>query len=275
MADAVNFLEDTTAEKKEAPSAQLPATARVDVAAVLGAQENLLKSFQIPKELAIIVVGDEAHFISPESGKVVAIGKQKLLATTKKIPVKSEGKKGTALLWAWAHGLRGYKGPKYKRKIMKPYVESAILRTAFPADTLAANIDSAVVGVAGEAWNILRACVIHAYGLQAIAQCDPDGDQSYMYQLGVTCLTAVDVAPGMSKETMQSWANGWVDSIPDDRPTPKLCENQYCLDKTGGSAASYKKMLKCMGCGVTYYCSVECQKADWKNHKPICKLHAI
>ena len=27
----------------------------------------------------------------------------------------------------------------------------------------------------------------------------------------------------------------------------------------------------CSGCGVAHYCSVDCQKADWKAHRPICK----
>ena len=30
-------------------------------------------------------------------------------------------------------------------------------------------------------------------------------------------------------------------------------------------------MKKCSKCRVMHYCSVDCQKADWKTHKLICK----
>lgn len=32
-----------------------------------------------------------------------------------------------------------------------------------------------------------------------------------------------------------------------------------------------RKLQKCSSCKITRYCSVECQKQDWANHKPICK----
>jgi hypothetical protein len=32
------------------------------------------------------------------------------------------------------------------------------------------------------------------------------------------------------------------------------------------------KLLRCGQCGLTYYCSAACQKADWKiGHKAVCK----
>jgi len=31
-----------------------------------------------------------------------------------------------------------------------------------------------------------------------------------------------------------------------------------------------KKFKLCSECGTTYYCSVECQRSDWKKHKTIC-----
>jgi hypothetical protein len=45
---------------------------------------------------------------------------------------------------------------------------------------------------------------------------------------------------------------------------PVKCGNPQC---TGQLA----ELLKCSGCKTTYYCSVECQRADWKVHKTLCK----
>jgi hypothetical protein len=32
------------------------------------------------------------------------------------------------------------------------------------------------------------------------------------------------------------------------------------------------KLKKCSGCNCVLYCSAECQKSDWTNHKLYCKL---
>ena len=32
---------------------------------------------------------------------------------------------------------------------------------------------------------------------------------------------------------------------------------------------------KCSRCKTTYYCGVECQKKDWKDHKKFCKSNAV
>ncbi|KPA78861.1 hypothetical protein ABB37_05933 [Leptomonas pyrrhocoris] len=41
------------------------------------------------------------------------------------------------------------------------------------------------------------------------------------------------------------------------------CANPACPGST-------KDLLKCSGCDVTFYCSSECQKADWDKHKNFC-----
>lgn len=41
------------------------------------------------------------------------------------------------------------------------------------------------------------------------------------------------------------------------------CANPACPGTT-------KDLLKCSGCDVTFYCSSECQKADWDKHKNFC-----
>ena len=35
------------------------------------------------------------------------------------------------------------------------------------------------------------------------------------------------------------------------------------------------KLLKCSSCMAVFYCSKECQKADWKAHKGWCKANAV
>jgi hypothetical protein len=32
------------------------------------------------------------------------------------------------------------------------------------------------------------------------------------------------------------------------------------------------ELLRCSACKKTYYCSIECQRKDWKKHKPRCKF---
>ncbi|RNE98310.1 hypothetical protein TraAM80_08840 [Trypanosoma rangeli] len=42
------------------------------------------------------------------------------------------------------------------------------------------------------------------------------------------------------------------------------CGNPMCPGQV-------KEMLKCSGCRVTFYCSVACQRDDWKTHRFLCK----
>lgn len=48
-------------------------------------------------------------------------------------------------------------------------------------------------------------------------------------------------------------------------------KNQYECGKCGHIATD---MSRCGRCGVTYYCNKNCQIADWKEHKIICKQEA-
>jgi len=41
--------------------------------------------------------------------------------------------------------------------------------------------------------------------------------------------------------------------------------------RTGCSVCGEKAAKKCAGCYAILYCSEECQKDDWKDHKPLCK----
>ncbi|TFK45545.1 hypothetical protein OE88DRAFT_1121586 [Heliocybe sulcata] len=44
-----------------------------------------------------------------------------------------------------------------------------------------------------------------------------------------------------------------------------------CNCKTELSARTQSALRRCSGCKLTRYCSVGCQKADWKRHKGACK----
>ncbi|KAL8915240.1 MAG: hypothetical protein Q9171_000359 [Xanthocarpia ochracea] len=50
------------------------------------------------------------------------------------------------------------------------------------------------------------------------------------------------------------------DAQPTKRPTPEICA--HCL--------GYAR-VKCAQCGSTWYCSRECQRADWTYHKYLCR----
>ena len=48
----------------------------------------------------------------------------------------------------------------------------------------------------------------------------------------------------------------------------KMCRN---CNKMEQSLKFQQSLLKCSRCKSTFYCSKECQVADWKSHKPICR----
>ena len=49
-----------------------------------------------------------------------------------------------------------------------------------------------------------------------------------------------------------------------------LCCNTNCSQP--GCRVERSKMLSCTRCGAANYCSVECQRADWKKHKKTCTM---
>jgi hypothetical protein len=55
-------------------------------------------------------------------------------------------------------------------------------------------------------------------------------------------------------------------------PLPVVCNNPSCENVGGVSEAA----AACKACAICKcrYCSVECQRADWKRHKPACKRMA-
>ncbi len=49
------------------------------------------------------------------------------------------------------------------------------------------------------------------------------------------------------------------------------CYNSSCSQP--GNLAERSKMFCCTRCGLANYCSVECQKVDWKSHKEFCNIN--
>jgi hypothetical protein len=55
-------------------------------------------------------------------------------------------------------------------------------------------------------------------------------------------------------------------------PLPVVCNNPYCESLAGVSEAA-ASCKACAGCSC-HYCSVACQRADWKPHRSACKRMA-
>jgi hypothetical protein len=55
--------------------------------------------------------------------------------------------------------------------------------------------------------------------------------------------------------------------IPDDEETVPLCA---ICQKSGSGPNADQPLKACSRCHSVSYCSVECQRQDWKTHKPLC-----
>ncbi|KAJ7077006.1 hypothetical protein B0H15DRAFT_862808 [Mycena belliarum] len=55
-----------------------------------------------------------------------------------------------------------------------------------------------------------------------------------------------------------------ISDLPPQRLTTRMCDFHECQN--------YEKLNKCSRCRSAMYCSKNCQKADWAQHKAICQL---
>lgn len=102
-------------------------------------------------------------------------------------------------------------------------------------------------------------------------------DHSYVTKDGTPVLASINAVAFY----MNSIRGGVLDSYPD----PKIIKvkNGYILDEKDKypnkmvSCCNIQcqlldvNMKKCSKCKLKYYCSVECQKLDWEEHRKICK----
>ncbi|KAJ7030471.1 hypothetical protein C8F04DRAFT_961680 [Mycena alexandri] len=68
-------------------------------------------------------------------------------------------------------------------------------------------------------------------------------------------------------EPFVTTAEGMAAAIPDRGPLVRACGTCH---KTPASMG-VQEFSKCASCGMTRYCSRQCQASDWKEHKAICK----
>jgi hypothetical protein len=70
-----------------------------------------------------------------------------------------------------------------------------------------------------------------------------------------------------SEEKKEAKALAGEGRLKSQRPSPRFMTDQRCA--ASGCAAVAESA--CSRCTVTYYCSPECQRADWPTHKAACK----
>jgi hypothetical protein len=75
------------------------------------------------------------------------------------------------------------------------------------------------------------------------------------------------------------WFEGIMDVVLDQigRPTPALHNvsqpqpQKKCFKCGAATTKTGTPLLKCNACKTARYCSSDCQKLDWRQHRPICK----
>lgn len=71
-------------------------------------------------------------------------------------------------------------------------------------------------------------------------------------------------------QTLLVFADGYRQDILGRKDSKYLATSTGCLNCGSMTREDGGKLLLCNSCGMAAYCSRECQKADWKVHKPDC-----
>ena len=71
-----------------------------------------------------------------------------------------------------------------------------------------------------------------------------------------------------SKEHMPGYAQSWFERLPHHAGREK---SKRCLHCSKGLGEPEIKFMYCSKCRKVCYCSKECQKANWKDHKLVCQ----
>ncbi|KAJ7613144.1 hypothetical protein FB45DRAFT_273158 [Roridomyces roridus] len=66
-----------------------------------------------------------------------------------------------------------------------------------------------------------------------------------------------------------------IDKVPSKPALKRGCESLRCGKRPDQEPEGKAGFPKCAGCGVVNYCSRECQKSDWKEHKGLCKMQVM
>jgi hypothetical protein len=107
------------------------------------------------------------------------------------------------------------------------------------------------------------------------ADCSP---QQLQEQLGVLLTAQQGMQQGLTDASIaalvqQLQATGaMLSSI----AVPHFCNNPACVNLSGATEAQLVsgRSCVCAGCRIARYCGRACQRAAWKQHKPVCKALA-
>jgi hypothetical protein len=168
-----------------------------------------------------------------------------------------------------------------------PLSEEAVRRDLVAALTAVGAppyVESIAEGCVAEA--LKQGCDRHELTGRILAPAKPVVSSEMLHWLnasdfGVTMKSLVKNSIQSTGFKLQSFGNSWplaslecVQSRDHQKIARKVMrvvnEDQGCT-KCGKHQSADVKLLKCSGCRTTLYCSVECQKAHWKTHKPDCK----
>jgi hypothetical protein len=84
-----------------------------------------------------------------------------------------------------------------------------------------------------------------------------------LHEAGIVCAAPLQQFGGVLEEVGHLFCSTLT-------PPGTCCSNPLCVDMGAEAALALKK---CKQCQVASYCSVECQKQHWKQHKPVCVTH--